>query len=37
MQIKKGSTTSLINNLEITKVFRDKDEEKGVSIMDFIN
>jgi len=33
----KGSTTLFINNLEITKVFKDEDEEEEVSVMDFIN
>ena len=26
---KEGSTTPLINNLEMTEVFKDKDEKKG--------
>jgi len=34
---KKGSTTPLIDNLEIIKVFKDKDEEEKVSIIDLIN
>ena len=34
---KKGSTAPLINNLEIIEVFKDKDKEEGVSVMDFIN
>jgi len=34
---KKGSTVPFINNLEITEVFKDEDEEKEVSITDFIN
>jgi len=34
---KEGSTAPLINNLEIIEVFKDKDEKKGVSVMDFIN
>jgi len=34
---KKDSTAPLINNLEIIKVFKDKDKEKEVSVMDFIN
>ena len=34
---KEGSTTLFINNLEIAKVFKDEDEEKGVSVTDFIN
>jgi len=33
---KKGSITPLINNLEIIKVFKDKDKEEEVSIIDFI-
>jgi len=33
---KKNSTIFLINNLEIIKVFKDKDKEKEVSIIDFI-
>jgi len=33
---KKGSTIPLINNLEIIKVFKDKDKEEKVNIMDFI-
>jgi len=33
---KKGSTTLLINNLEIIKVFKDKDKEEEASIIDFI-
>jgi len=31
-----GSTTPLINNLKITKVFKDKDKEKEASITDLI-
>ena len=34
---KEGSTTSFINNLEIIGVFKDKDKEEEVSVMDFIN
>jgi len=34
---KKGSTAPLINNLEMIEIFRDKDEEKEVSVIDFIN
>jgi len=34
---KKGSTVPFINNLEIIKVFKDKDKEEEVSVMDFIN
>jgi len=33
---KEGSTTPLINNLEIIKVFKDKDEKEEVSVMDLI-
>jgi len=33
---KKGSTTPLINNLEIIKVFKNKDEEERINIIDFI-
>jgi len=33
---KEGSTILLIDNLEITKVFKDKDKEEEVSIIDFI-
>ena len=32
-----GSTAPLINNLEIIEVFKDKDEEKEASVIDFIN
>jgi len=32
-----SSTAPFINNLEITKVFRDEDKEEGASVMDFIN
>jgi len=34
---KEGGITPLIDNLEITKVFKDKDKEEEVSVMDFIN
>jgi len=34
---KKGSTAPFIDNLEIIEVFKDEDEEKGASVMDFIN
>jgi len=34
---KEGGTTPLINNLEMTEVFKDKDEEKEASVIDFIN
>jgi len=33
---KEGSTALLINNLEIIEVFKDKDKEKEVSVIDFI-
>jgi len=33
---KEGSTIPLINNLEIIGVFKDKDEEKEVSVIDLI-
>ena len=33
---KEDGTVPLINNLEIIKVFKDKDKEEEVSIMDFI-
>jgi len=33
---KESSTTPLINNLEITEVFKDEDEKEEVSIIDFI-
>jgi len=33
---KERSTAPFINNLEITKVFKDEDEEEGVSVTDFI-
>ena len=36
-QIKIGHSTPLINNLEIKKLFKDKDKKKGVSITDLIN
>jgi len=34
---KEGSTALFINNLEIIKVFKDKDKKKEVSVIDFIN
>ena len=34
---KESSTASLINNLKIIKIFKDKDEEEGVSVTDLIN
>jgi len=33
---KEGSTTPLINNLEIIEVFKDKDKGEEVSVIDFI-
>jgi len=33
---KEGSTVPFINNLEMTKVFKDKDKKEEVSIIDFI-
>jgi len=33
---KEDNTAPLINNLEITEVFKDEDEEEEASIMDFI-
>jgi len=35
-QIKSGNTTPLINDLEMQEVFKDKDGERGGSVMDFI-
>jgi len=34
---KKDNIIPFINNLEIIKVFKDKDKEEEVSIMDLIN
>jgi len=34
---KEGSTTPFINNLEIIEIFKDKDKEKEVSVIDFIS
>ena len=34
---KEGSTASLINNLEIIEVFKDKDKKEEISVTDFIN
>jgi len=34
---KENGTAPFINKLEIIKVFRDKDKEKGASVMDLIN
>jgi len=34
---KKNGTAPLINNLEIIKVFKNKDEEEEASVMDLIN
>jgi len=33
---KEGSTTPLIDNLEIVEIFKDKGEEEEASITDFI-
>jgi len=33
---KKGSTAPFINNLEIIKVFKDKNEKEEASVTDFI-
>jgi len=33
---KEGSTIPLINNLEIIEVFKDKNKEEEVSVIDFI-
>jgi len=33
---KEGSTTPLIDNLEMTEVFKDKGEEEEVSVIDLI-
>jgi len=34
---KEDGTVPFINNLEIIEVFKDKDEEEEVSVMDLIN
>jgi len=34
---KKDGTAPLINNLEITEVFKDKDREEEASVTDLIN
>jgi len=34
---KEDSTAFFINNLEIIKIFKDKDKEEGASVTDFIN
>jgi len=34
---KEDGTAPFINNLEIIKIFKDKDKEEEVSVMDFIN
>jgi len=34
---KEDGTTPFINNLEIIKVFKDKDKKEEVSVTDFIN
>jgi len=33
---KEDGIVPFINNLEIIKVFKDKDEKKGASVIDFI-
>jgi len=33
---KEDNTAPLIDNLEITEVFKDEDEEEEASVMDFI-
>jgi len=33
---KEGSTTLFINNLEIIEVFKDKDKEEEISVIDLI-
>jgi len=34
---KKDGTVFFINNLEIIKVFKNKDKEEEISVIDFIN
>jgi len=34
---KEDGTASLIDNLEITEIFKDEGEEEEVSVMDLIN
>jgi len=34
---KKDSTAPFINNLEIIKIFKDKDKKEEVSVIDLIN
>jgi len=34
---KENSTAPFVNNLEIIKIFKDKDEEEEASVTDFIN
>jgi len=34
---KEDGTVPFINNLEIIEIFRDKDKEEEVSVMDLIN
>jgi len=34
---KEGGTIPLINNLKIIEVFKDKDKEEEVSVIDLIN
>ena len=36
-QVKIGYSTPLINNLKIKELFKDKDKEEGVGIIDLIN
>jgi len=34
---KENGTAFFIDNLKIIEIFKDEDEEEGVSVMDFIN
>jgi len=34
---KEGGTAPFINNLEIIKIFKDKDKKEGASVTDLIN
>jgi len=34
---KEDGTAPFINNLEIIKIFKDEDKEKGATVMDLIN
>ena len=36
-QIETGHSTPLINNLEIKKLFKNKNKKEGVGVIDFIN